>query len=236
VTLIELAIADLRLIAEYWPGISQLRDPTVFAPRPPSLLTPETRAELDYQARLERWERIDLAPGEHPDAARAEILDLMASLAVDADDLVDEIARPLIVIRPDPPSTAFADPTPLLVFAIEHLAEAHALDSSIGRHVARLAARMLDQVSRALCLEHDGHTLTALCPWCKGGLAGQPSLRVQILPGDEVAIVCQSDIPCEPPRRKVGTWYLGRPCWPFRDWRWLAQQLHAADERERMSA
>jgi hypothetical protein len=238
VTLVDRATADLRLVAEYWPGIAELRDPAVFAPRPPSLLTLERRAELDYEARLERWERIDLAPGEHSDAARAEVLDLMASLVVDADELVEEVSRcvPSPWARPDPPSTAFADPTPLLAFAITHLAEAHALDPSVGRHVARIAGRMLDQVSRALCLEHDGHTLTALCPWCKGGLAGQPSLRVQILPGEEVAIVCQSDIPCEPPRRKVGTWYLGRPCWPFRDWRFLAQQLHAADERERIAS
>lgn len=236
-TLIERAAADLRLIAEYWPGLAELRDPQTFAPRPPNLLTPEVRAQLDYEARLERWERIDLAPGEHRDAARAEVLDLMASLAYDADELVEEVSRhiPSPWARPELPSTAFADPTPLLAFAIEHLAEAYAFDHNVGRHVAKLAGRMLGQVSWALCLEHDGHTLTALCPWCKGGLASQPSLRVQILPGDEVAIVCQSDIPCEPPRRKVGTWYLGRPCWPFRDWRWLAQQLHAADERERMA-
>lgn len=232
-TLIDRAAADLRLIAEYWPGLAELRDPTVFAPRPPSLLTLERRAELDYEARLERRERIDLAPGEHPDAARAEILDLMAGLAVDADDLVDEIARPLIVVRPDPPSTAFADPTPLLVFAITHLREANDLDPRVGKYVGGIAARMLEQVSRALCLEHDGQTLTVLCPWCKGGLSAQPSLRVQILPGDEVAIVCESDIPCEPPRRKVTTWVHGRPCWPFRDWRWLAKQLHAADQTER---
>jgi hypothetical protein len=67
-------------------------------------------------------------------------------------------------------------------------------------------------------------------------LSGAYSLRVRLLPGDLPAIVCESDIPCEPPRRKVGTWFLSRPAWPVEQWRWLAKQLHAADQRERMSA
>jgi hypothetical protein len=238
VTLIERAQADLRLIAEYWPGLAELRDPSVHAPRPPMLLTSEQRAELDYQARFERLERDGVAPGEHQDAARAEILDLMASLTFDAAALVETISAriPSPWARPDLPSTAFADPAPLLSFVIEHLAAADAQDARVARWTANEARRMVVDVNRALCHAHDGHVLTTICPWCRGGLTGGRTLRVRILPGDEVAIVCESDIPCEPPRRKVTTWWQSRPCWPFRDWRWLAKQLHAVDERERTSA
>jgi len=233
VTLIDRAAADLRLIAEYWPGLAQLRDPSVYAPRPPSLLTPEQRAELDHAARLERVERDGLMPGEHQDAARAEILDLMASLAYDADDLAEVIALAIWCPRPEPGSSAFADPTPLLDFAGRNLSM---LDRDTAYWVSYQAHRMLADVSRALCLTFDGQLLQAVCLWCGGGVSGARTWRVRQLPGDEIAIVCEGDQPCEPPSKSVGTWWKSRPCWPLREWEWLAKQLLAADEREKMGA
>jgi len=110
------------------------------------------------------------------------------------------------------------------------------VDAATIRTVAAHAGRMAAEVSRALYLAPDGQTLKTVCPWCKGGLSGAYSLRVRLLPGGIAAVVCESDIICEPPSRKVGTWWQGRPAWGFEDWRWLAGELHRADGRERMSA
>lgn len=222
-------IADLNLVMEYWPAVADLRDPASHAPRPSAVINLMQRAELDYQARQERAERDVDAPGGHKDAARAEVLDLLAQITADADEACDTIAAHIHDgWRPDPPTTAFADPRTMLGWAAAQL---HRVDDHDLRHVAAIASRMAAEVSRALYLAPDGQTLKTHCPWCKGGLSGAYSLRVRLLPGHLVAIVCESDIPCEPPSRKVGTWLRGRPAWPFSDWRWLANELHRADRK-----
>jgi hypothetical protein len=258
VTLIDRAAADLRLVAEYWPGLAELRDPSVYAPRPASLLTPEQRAENDHAARIERQERDGLMPGEHQDAARADVLDLMASLAYDADDLAEEIARVIMCPRPEPGSSAFADPAPLLDFAIRHLREANRADSEVGNWAAAKGRNMLTEVGRALCLTHDGQLLQAVCLWCDGRTEMDPAggartWRVRDLLGglncthgrpdramcercnQLIAIVCESGT-CAPPDKFVGTWFRGQPAWPLYEWDWLAKQLLSADEREKMNA
>lgn len=235
-TLIDRAAADLRLIAEYWPGLAELRDPSVYAPRPPSLLTPEQRAELDHAARIERQERDGLMPGEHQDAARADVLDLMASLAYDADDLAMRMAEWTGEPRPEPLPSAFSDPTPLLVFAGRFLPRAFELNSDVGYWAVGLIHAMLADISRALCLTHDGQLLKTVCPWCHGGPTGAYTWRVRQVPGDEIAIVCEGSQPCEPPSKSVGTWWKSRPCWPMREWEWLSKQLLAADQRAKVVA
>ncbi|MCD0450783.1 hypothetical protein LO762_16520 [Actinocorallia sp. API 0066] len=232
-TLLDRTAANLRLVSDYWPAIAELRDPAVHAPRPSSVIDLRQRAELDYRARQERADRNADAPGAHRDAARAEVLDLMAQLVAGADEMCDEIAAALGIMPPAPPTTAFADPAPQLDFAARHL---HQLDHAALRHVAGAADRMASEVTRALFLDPSGQTLRVVCPWCRGGLTGAFSLRVRLLPGHLAAIVCESDIPCEPPARKVGTWWGGRPAWPFEQWRWLARELYRADGRERMTA
>jgi hypothetical protein len=228
VTLIDRATADLRLIAEYWPGLAELRDPSVYAPRPASLLTPEQRAENDHAARIERQERDGLMPGEHQDAARADVLDLMASLAADAEMMADVVAQYLEDDGPEALSSAFADPTHVLHFVTARLGR---LDRDTAYWVSYQAHRMLADVSRALCLTFDGQLLQVVCLWCGGGPTGARTWRVRQLPGDEIAIVCEGDQPCEPPSKSVGTWWKQRPCWPMREWEWLAKQLLAADAR-----
>jgi hypothetical protein len=222
---------DLRLIASYWPGLAETRIPGTPPPWRPSEITPERRAELDHEARLERLERNGLAPGEHPDAVRPEVLDLMTTLLWDATELADQVADTLGRPHLHPPSSGLADPTPWLEFTARHLPEADEQDPALGPHIARQAAAMLGAVSRHLCLMHDGQTLDVVCPWCGGGLTGAATWRVRELPGDQVAIVCESGL-CEPPSKAVGTWWRGKPCWPMREWDWLAGQVRAAEGRE----
>jgi hypothetical protein len=256
-TLVARAVTDLGLVAEYWPGLNEQKDPSVFAPRPPSLLTPEQRAVLDYDARIERQERDGLMPGEHPDAARADVLDLLASLAYDAWDLADTVGQ--AVGQPRLPRPApFADPAPHLHITIHYLPAAAEADDLVGPWVASQARRMLGELTRALCLTFSGQTLAAICPWCQGRTesapaGGQRTWRVRDLLGtlacshghidkalcnkcpQQIAIVCESHT-CEPPSDKIGTWWRGMPAWPIYEWDWLAKQLHAADDRGKMSA
>jgi hypothetical protein len=105
-----------------------------------------------------------------------------------------------------------------------------ALEEDLLGYVADGAKQMLAAVSRTLGLVYDGQQLEVVCPWCHGGLAGDRTWRVRTLPGDETAIVCESGL-CEPPSKSVGTWWRGAPCWPMREWEWLAKQMESAEER-----
>lgn len=234
-TLAERAAADLRLVATYWPGLAETRIPGTPPPYQQPAITPERRAELDHEARIERQERDGLAPGEHPDAVRVEVLDLMGKLLVDAYALAEEVALASWCPPPAPPSTAFVDPSPWLDFTARNLDGIDEQFAGVLPYVAETARQMLAEVSRSLCLMHDGQRLKTVCPWCGGGLVGEPTWVVRQLPGDEVAIVCESGI-CEPPTRDVGTWWRGRPCWPMREWDWLAKRVTAAEQRGKVAS
>lgn len=230
-TLTERAIADLRLVAELWPSLVDSRIPGTPVPYREPTITPERRAELDHEARVERIERNGLAPGEHPDAARAEVLDLMGSLLIDAERIADEVAEDAGLDLMDPPSTAFADPAPYLLFAVEHLPAA---TGEVVRWAATKARQMAGEVVDALGLRDDGQLLRVICPWCRGNWFGHRTLRVRILPGGMVGIVCEAPL-CSPPLGDVGTWWNQRPVWPLHMWPWLAKRVLAAERRERMT-
>lgn len=244
-TLVARAVADLQLVAEWWSGLTELRDPTAFAPRPASLLSPVARAERDHQARLERIERIDIMPGEHRDAARAAILDLLVEIMGQAWDLAETVACVLDLPTPRPPRSWFDDPSEYLALTIRDLRAAHAVDDRTGPWVAGQARRMLTEISRALCLTYTDQTLDVRCPWCQTEKAwrvrdllaaldcrhGHTDRALCARCDQQVAIVCESGI-CEPPMGRVGTWWHGRPAWPVDQWGWLAKLLTAADDRE----
>lgn len=89
--------------------------------------------------------------------------------------------------------------------------------------------RLAQRTAQTLGMAYDGQTIQAVCPWCKGitGYApegGEHTWRVRILPGDQIAIVCESDT-CEPPLHEVATWWWGWPVWPLAHWERLAKHL-----------
>lgn len=231
-TLLDRAQADLRLVAELWPSLVDSRIPGTPVPYREPAITPERRAELDHEARQERLDRNGLAPGEHPDAARPEVLDLMGSVLADAEDLAERVSLAAWCPVLEPSSSAFSDPTPFLQRAADYLPLA---DRELLRYVAVVAGGMAGQVTDALGLRDDGQVLRVLCPWCGGNWLGERTLRVRVLPGDMVAIVCEAGL-CSPPLGDVGTWYRGRPCWPLHMWPWLAQRIGRAERRERVAS
>ena len=228
---IDRALADLDDVVELVPFLALLRDPSVRRPWREVQLDAYTRAELDDEARAERAERAEDAPGEHRDAARPDVLDTLSSVLWRAEDLAWHLSRaarcPVL-----PPAAADADPRPYLHHAAACLPAA-ALGWANGPEIVHWAADETDAMRRdlesALALVADGHTVKAVCPWCRGGLAGAYTWRVRVL-ADEPAIVCESGT-CQPPSRDVTTWWKGCPVWRFPDWPWLAARLARLDAR-----
>lgn len=236
-------IADLEWVIAYWPDLTESRLPGTARPWRQPEMSPEQRAERDHAARIERQERAAFALAETPAPVDVGVLDLLASLLWDADTIHEHVAQAAGIERLDPPSTAFADARPYLEYAAKWLPaipyDLAAGDIPVVDEVARLARGMKQQIAHALCLLYDGQRLDVECPWCSGRteaapVGGAKTWRVRELPGDLVAIVCESGT-CEPPSKDVGTWWRGRPCWPVSEWDWLAKQVTAADGRERMA-
>lgn len=221
-------LTELQLVIDYWPGLADTRLPDVRRPYREPTITPETRAELDRQAWEERMERIDIAPGEHPDAVRAEVLDMMGDLLLAADDVATLVARAVWCPRLEPPPTAFSDPRPWLTFTAGNLALASQRYDRVLPYVAAQTFDMVAMLTAALSLSYDGQRLQVLCPWCKGAILGERTLRVRVLPGDMVGICCEFPL-CNPPLNDVGTWWKGRPVWPLEMWPWLAQRIARAE-------
>ena len=229
---IDRAIEDLAEVETLVAFAALLRDPAARRPWRETHLDAWARAELDDQARAEQADRNPEAPGEHRDAARADVLDLLSGVLWRAQDLAAYVLR--AVWHPALPEAGpAADPRPYLRAAREYLPLA-CISWSNGRDFAYFAAdqaaAMRADLAAALALNVDGHTVKAVCPWCHGGLTGSYTWRVHVLPGGEVAIVCESGT-CNPPSRDVGTWWRARPCWPFRDWEWLSARLWHLDQR-----
>lgn len=231
---IDRALHDLRELCDLVVGLALLRDPDTTRPWRPPAIDAYRRAELDHQARLERLERSGLAPGEHQDAARPDILDVLSGVLWRAEDLAWHLSRaawcPVL-----PPAPADGDPRPYLRRAIACLpvaVTAWTNGDEIAWWAADTARDMLRDVTSALSLMYDGQRLQVVCPWCGGGPTGAPTWRVRTLPGDlGVAIVCESAYPCEPPSKDVGTWWRGRPAWPFNEWEWLARRIRHEEKR-----
>lgn len=234
---VERALGDLAEVETLAPLLALLRDPRERRPWRETVLDPYARAELDAEARAEIAERTEVAPGEHPDAARPDVLDALSSLLWRAHDLAWHLSR-AAVHPPLPAPHADGDPRPYLRRARALLAAAITArpnGTEITRHTAREAAGMLADLRAALALIEDGQTVKAVCPWCHGGLTGAYTWRVRVLPGTRtdlglVLIVCESGI-CNPPTKDAGTWWQGCPAWPYPQWPWLARRLAHLDRR-----
>lgn len=232
---IDRAVRDLDEAAALVIGLAHLREPATHRPWREPTIDEERRAELDYAARQERAERSEVAPGEHPDACRADILDALTATLTRAEDLAHHVGR-AAWCPPLPAATADADPRPYLTRAAACLpvAASGPGGDALTQWAAAEAARIVSDLRSALALVVDGQQLRAICPWCHGRtemapLGGERTWRVRMLPGDLVVIVCESGT-CAPPAGSVTTWWRGRPAWSIGSWDWLAAQVERADQ------
>ncbi|MET7333291.1 hypothetical protein [Nonomuraea sp. NPDC005650] len=217
-------VANLEWVVEYWPDLVDARIPGTRRPWRQIELTPEARAELDEQARIERFERSMLSLGASPAPLDVNVLQAVLDMLVQADDLAAAIAGHYGRGWLPSPGPGELDARPYLLYAARHLPE------QLVEQVAPVAAAMVDRVASLLCMVYDGQHLDVECPWCHN----TDVWRVRELPGGMVAVVCEGV--CEPPLDQVGTWWGGQPVWPIQDWPRLARLIHAAEEREKLAS
>lgn len=230
---VDRAIRDLDLVSGYVVALACLRDPSTSRPWREPTLDPIRRAELDYLARQERADLDEDAPGEHQDAARTDVLDVLDGILSEAVELEQHVSRAAWapIIRP-----GGKDPRPHLARTIAYLPTAVTAwtnGDEIAWWAADVASELLTQVSHALSLLTDGQRLKVLCPWCDGRTemaptGGQRTWRVRTMPVDLLAIVCEGI--CAPPPG-MSSWWRGAPAWPWYEWEWLARQLDARDAK-----
>ncbi|MEU8035695.1 hypothetical protein [Streptosporangium sp. NPDC049078] len=222
--------ADFAWAADYWPDLLDACLPGTPRPPRPHLMTAEARALRDQLARIERAERAAGMPGEHPVPVDLDVVMALDELTIEAWTSAALTSRAIMCPIPFPPATLQADASPLLDFTARHLVEADFVDPGLAEDLAPRIRRITNALAHHLDLWHDGQILRITCPWCPpdGPQAAGDDLwtwRVRIMPGEQIAIVCEGV--CEPPHRDVSTWWGGRPCWPLRDWAWLAKRLQS---------
>lgn len=231
---------DLLWIADRWADVHESRLKGTARPWRAPQVSPDTRSELDAQARLEKADRIGLTMGESPAPVHVDVLDTLADILMRADMLHDHIAQTLGVERLDPAPSAFADPKPYLAFIGEHLADFAADDTDGLNAVSDLARELREDMAAVLGEIADGQTLDALCPFCGGKDGHHPNggaktLRVRNVPlprmedrdHHEAVIMCVGGM-CAPAENECGVYVRGLPAWPMSDWDWLAERLDAA--------
>lgn len=213
---------------------------------------PPARAERTplqrEQARLEREQRVDLAPGETPAPLDLDVMDVLEEILTAAVDLArltcapieadlvawaGSWARSVPTLAPPAPRSAYADPRVHLNAVAELLEELARVDADELEMVAYRCERLLRRAHEALGLVTDGQLLDALCPWCGGATGAHPvggakTLRVRTLPGGRPVVVCEGGR-CEPSTADCGIRWRGLPAWDLQtEGEWLADRIARA--------
>lgn len=211
--------------------------------------TPEQR-EL---ARMERLQRVDIAPGETPPLLDLDVMDLLSEVLAEADrlcaDAVADVeaglvtwagswARDLPSMRLPDASSALADPAPYLRL-LDALVE-HIVDPDLIEHIADRCHRLVDRTNRMLGLVVDGQLLDAQCPWCGGRTerhpeGGRRTLRIRMsLPRSDdsrALVVCEGGR-CDPGANSGERW-KGLPAWDLlNEGEWLGQCIAVQEGAE----
>lgn len=210
----------------------------------------EDRRTLDQreQARLEREQRVDIAPGESPPPYNFEVADLLSELLAEADTMSDTVAdhveaalttwagtwaKDAESLRPPPASSAFADPAPFLEFLHDMIG--HVTDPDVIEDVADRCHRLGERAAQVLGLVYDGQLLDATCPWCQGRTdrhpeGGRRTLRVRMSHDEDprALVVCEGGF-CDPGSNSGLTW-KHLPAWDLlNEGEWLGQCIKARD-------
>lgn len=248
---VEAILADLDSITDAWPDLVEHRQPGTPRPWRQALIDPERRAAIAKRDAEERAGRDPDAPGFTSAPQHLDVLDTIIDTWVTLDELVALISpdwrrsrtagaldRKAAEYGPAP----VTDIEPMVAFIRTWLADA--ADQVNPARLDRIARRLehaVTETNRQLGLIRAGQLLNgALCPWCKGTTPKHPeggavTMRVEEIPGSRTlgveaaaAVVCWNPL-CTPPEVDCGTWFRGRPAWPWHEWEWLADRLIIAD-------
>jgi hypothetical protein len=200
-------------------------------------------------ARLEREQRVDIAPGESPPPYNLEVADLLSELLAEADTMADKVADNVEAmllawagswaqnpetLRPPAASSAFADPAPFLLML--HDLIGYVTDPDIVEDVADRCQHLSDRAAQVLGLVFDGQLLDATCPWCQGRTdrhpeGGRRTLRVRMSQDDDprALIVCEGGY-CDPGSNS-GLMWKHLPAWDLlNEGDWLARCIQVRDD------
>lgn len=238
-SLVETTLTELDFIAEHWADLLEARHPGTSRPWRQALLDPERRAEQARRDAEERAQRDPDAPGFTAAPLHIDVLDVIVDIWTTLDQLATTISPEWHDTDQGALVHRIEDIDQMLAFVRLWLPEALP-DEPTNRKLWRITRRITSlgaEITRVLSLVRAGQILNgAICPWCRGITPRHPAgdattLRVEEIPGSKTlgtdpvyAVVCWNPL-CTPPDDKVGTWYRGRPAWPWHEWDWLAPQL-----------
>ncbi len=150
------SLADLRSAVEQLSA--NLLHGTPLPYRAPHL-TPEQRVERDRQARTERLERIEIAPGDSPDPYRFEVADLLTDVLVFADSASSAVAQAAGVERLPDASSQSANPAPYLAHIAVWLEQAAEVEPDLPARMQRKCDIYVARADAILGHIRDGQTL-----------------------------------------------------------------------------
>ncbi|MGA5764493.1 hypothetical protein [Nonomuraea bangladeshensis] len=223
----EIVTATLEWVIEYWPDLIEARMPLTTKPlQQTRTISREEKDLRDGQAAIERYWRNSLSWGESPAPLDVDVLQTILDVVVHADDLAAELGPAALCPILAPPALGQLDARPWLTYALARLLE---LPDEWSEWAWPTVQRVQERAARALGMIYHGQTVKVICPWCEGRTDEQPvggvhTWRVEVLPGNQIAIVCHGTN-CNPPANLVGTWLWGKPCWPITTWQRLAQHV-----------
>lgn len=245
-------LADLAFLHERWGDLLETRLPGTPRPWRQALIDPERRAAMIDRDRDERRERHPDAPGFTSAPEHVEVLDVIVAVWTEIDLLSETISPDW---RRTPEAAAVRRVSEIEVMtgfvrfwlpvAVQDCTEELAAKL---RASSRRFSNLTAEASRVLGLIRAGQLLSgAVCPWCRGvtprhPAGGQTTMRVEeiaasknateLRPAVEAvhAVVCWNPL-CKPDESACGTWYRGRPAWPWHEWEWLEKRLITAEPR-----
>lgn len=220
------AIADVEFILEHWDALADSRIPGTARPWRAPTVSPERREELEHAARLERQERVDVAPGERAIPVHADVLDVMVDICEAAGRLAPQVAIDADCQLVLPFNPFIRGPLAFLAHLDLHL-HSGVYDGDLIDQVAVEFRALARDVALALRLLRDGQVVGS-CPWCRMPAA----LTVRELTDVGPIITCASAVACEPPDADCGIRLRGRPAWAQYEWDWLAQRIRHLEDTD----
>ncbi|TYB50249.1 hypothetical protein FXF51_56840 [Nonomuraea sp. PA05] len=230
----EIVATHLEWVIEYWPDLVEARMPLTTKPLKQTRTISGEEIDLrDAAEHIERYFRNNLAWGESLAPVDVDILQTILDVLVYADDLAAELGPEMLCPILAAPGPGQLDARPWLRYALARLLELPAgVADGWSEWVWPRVERIYKRTAGALAEIYHGQTVKVVCPWCDGRTEDQPvggahTWQVEVLPNNQVAIVCHGTN-CNPPPEHVTTWLWGKPCWPITAWEKLAQRLQPA--------
>lgn len=218
---------NLDWILDRWDQLMDSRLPGTPRPWKQPDISREQREQMDRQTRQEKAERGAFVLGESEAPLNLDALDKARKITLNIQNLAYLTANEL---RQDAMAVLAArqhyeDPAELIRYLLRNIPDTSPeLYARIRRTTVRIRAVMANHFAEVF----DGQRLKTDCPWCHA-----PRMFIRMI-GPEHSqhpvITCESGS-CEPPSADCGTWYRGKPAWPFHEWDWLANRMHHADNR-----